>query len=86
MMWITAVLGVVAALVYANRLRRTSFAEDPLCTLAQMAGGIGGCLLALAAMHGADLAPVVVAMTLLYGHIAATGVPLRHGQQPPQRI
>lgn len=85
MMWITAVLGVAAALVYANRLRRTSFADDPLCTLAQMAGGVGGCLLALAAMHGVDLTAVAGAMILLYGHIVATGVPLAHGQ-PPQRI
>ena len=85
MMWITAVLGVVAALMYADRLRRTSFADDPFCTLAQMAGGVGGCLLALAAMHGADLAPVAGAMILLDGHIVATEVPLAHGQ-PPQRI
>ena len=86
MMWVVTCLGVVAALIYLNRLRRSSFSDDPVCSAAQMLGGVASCLLALAAMHGADLAPVVVAMTLLYGHIAATGVPLRHGQQPPQRI
>ena len=86
MMWVVMCLGVVAALIYLNRLRRSSFSDDPLCTLAQMAGGIGGCLLALAVMHGVGTPELVGALILLYGHIAATGVPLRHGQQPPQRI
>ena len=86
MMWVVTCLGIVAALIYLNRLRRSSFSDDPMCSAAQMLGGIASCLLALAAMHGADLTPVVGALILLYGHIGATGVPLRHGQQPPQRI
>jgi hypothetical protein len=86
MMWVVTCLGVVAALVYANRLRRSSFLDDPMCNAAQMLGGVASCLLALAAVNGAGTPELVGALILLYGHIAATGVPLRHGQQPPQRI
>ena len=86
MRWVVMCLGVVAALIYLNRLRRSSFSDDPVCSAAQMLGGVASCLLALAAVNGVGTPELVGALILLYGHIAATGVPVRHGQQPPQRI